>query len=131
MTTEALALPSPTSIRLWQRLMAGRAGPVVVILLVLLAVWYSATIWLNAPFARQIAPDPASLTGPALVAATMSLDRPVLPAPHQVAVEFWRSVATIRPSSPRSLLYHAWVTLASTLSAITILLVAARAVNIL
>ena len=115
MTTEALVLPSPTSIRLWQRLMAGRAGPVIVILLVLLAAWYMATIWLNAPFARQIAPDPASLTGPVLVAATMSLDRPVLPAPHQVAAEFWRSVFTVRPSSPRSLLYHAWVTLASTL----------------
>ena len=117
MTTEALTLPPPGSTRTGplQRLMAGRVGPVLVVLLALLALWYVATVWLNAPFARQIAPDPSALQGTALVAATMSLDRPVLPAPHQVAVELWRSVATLPPSSRRSLLYHAWVTLASTL----------------
>ncbi|MFO1048228.1 MAG: ABC transporter permease [Geminicoccaceae bacterium] len=95
--------------------MSGRTGPVLVVLLVLLAVWYMATVWLNAPFARQIAPEPDALRGTALIAATMNLERPVLPAPHQVAQELWRSVATLPPSSVRSLLYHAWVTLASTL----------------
>ena len=112
MTTEALALPRADPLH---RLMAGRVGPVVVVLLILLAVWYLATVWLNAPFARQIAPDPDALRGTALIAATMSLERPVLPAPHQVAQELWRSVATLPPTSVRSLLYHAWVTLASTL----------------
>ena len=112
MTTEALALPRTDPLH---RLMAGRVGPVVVVLLILLAVWYLATVWLNAPFARQIAPDPDALRGTALIAATMSLERPVLPAPHQVAQELWRSVATLPPTSVRSLLYHAWVTLASTL----------------
>ena len=117
MTTEALTLPPPGSTRTGplQRLMAGRVGPVLVVLLALLALWYVATVWLNAPFARQIAPDPSALQGTALVAATMSLERPVLPAPHQVAVELWRSVVTLPPSSRRSLLYHAWVTLSATL----------------
>jgi NitT/TauT family transport system permease protein len=117
MTTEALALPAAAAARAgpWSRLMAGHAGPVAAVVLVLLALWYGATVWLNAPFARQIAAEPDLLHGRALVAATMRLERPVLPAPHQVAEEIWRTTATLPPTSRRSLLYHAWVTLASTL----------------
>jgi NitT/TauT family transport system permease protein len=88
---------------------------VFVLVLALVVLWYLATVWLNAPFARQIAADPAALHGTALVAATMNMDRPVLPAPHQVVAELWRSVFTLAPSSKRSLVYHGWVTLASTL----------------
>ncbi len=43
-----------------------------------------------------------------------SLDRPVLPAPHQVTGELWRSVFTVAPTKPKSLLFHSWVTLSST-----------------
>ena len=39
----------------------------------------------------------------------------MLPSPHQVAVEFYTSVFTLDPTSRRSLVYHAWVTLSSTL----------------
>jgi NitT/TauT family transport system permease protein len=46
---------------------------------------------------------------------TMLAERPVLPAPHQVAAELWKTVVETRPTSARSLLYHSWVTLASTL----------------
>ena len=95
--------------------LAGRAGPVAVLVLALVAIWYAATVWLNAPMARQIAPDPAALHGSTLLAATMSLERPVLPAPHQVAVELWRSVFTLPPTSRRSLVYHAGVTIGATL----------------
>lgn len=93
----------------------GSTGPVAVLVLALLAIWYAATVWLNAPMARQIAADPAALHGSALVAATMSLERPVLPAPHQVAGELWRSVFTLPPTSRRSLVYHAGVTIGATL----------------
>jgi NitT/TauT family transport system permease protein len=120
MTTEALprsAAPTAPTARASRtaRLMAGRTGPVGVLLLALLAAWYAAAVGMNAPFARQIAADPGALHGWALVEATMTLDRPVLPAPHQVAGELWRSVLTLPPTSKRSLVYHAWVTLASTL----------------
>ena len=97
------------------RLLTGRVGPVVVVVLALVAVWYAATVWLNAPFARQIAADPQALHGWNLVAVTMGMDRPVLPAPHQVVQELYRSVLTLPPTSARSLVYHAWVTVASTL----------------
>ena len=56
------------------------------------------------------------LTLPELVSATWSQERPRLPAPHQVTEEFWKSTAGTRLSSKRNLLYHAWVTLAATLT---------------
>lgn len=49
------------------------------------------------------------------VAATMEQDRPVLPSPQQVAREFWKSVFTVPITSKKSLVYHGWVTLSSTL----------------
>ncbi|MCA3554104.1 MAG: ABC transporter permease [Aestuariivirga sp.] len=41
--------------------------------------------------------------------------RPVIPAPHQIARELWKSIFTVAPWMPKSLIYHGWVTLSSTL----------------
>src|SRR5688572_21910404 len=117
MTTEALPLGG-TTVRGTSpvaRLMAGHAGPVAVVLLAILALWYAATVWMNAPFVRQIAADPAAMGFSDLLAATMSLERPLLPAPHQVAAELWKTVVETNVTSRRSLVYHVWVTLSSTL----------------
>ncbi len=46
---------------------------------------------------------------------TYTLDRPNLPSPHQVGAELYSSVFTVEPTSRRSLVYHAWVTLSATL----------------
>ena len=54
-------------------------------------------------------------TGLALVAETWSQERPVLPAPHQVAVELFKTTFGMAPTSKRSLVYHGWVTLSATL----------------
>ena len=81
--------------------MAGSAGPVALILVALIALWYLAAVWMNAPFVRQVAPDPAALSATDLVLATWSQERPVLPAPHQVAAELWRSVAAVPVTSRR------------------------------
>ena len=45
----------------------------------------------------------------------MAQDRPVLPAPHQVAVEIWKTTALKKITSKRSLVFHGWVTLSATL----------------
>jgi len=45
----------------------------------------------------------------------MSQQRPVLPAPHQVAVEIWETTVEKRIGSKRSLVYHGWITLSATL----------------
>ncbi|MEN8741867.1 MAG: ABC transporter permease [Phaeobacter gallaeciensis] len=46
---------------------------------------------------------------------TWAQDRPRLPAPHQVAVELWKTTVQKKVTSKRSLIYHGQVTLSATL----------------
>lgn len=90
--------------------------PVLTVLLAILALWYAFTIVLNAPFERDQAERAGTtISTSQLVANTMHQERPVLPAPHQVAEEIDKTVFGVKPSSKRSLVYHGWVTLSSTL----------------
>ncbi|MCL7997718.1 ABC transporter permease [Brucella sp. 21LCYQ03] len=90
--------------------------PVATVLAVIIAIWYAFAVYLNAPFERDQAQRAGTEIGfSTLVANTMQQDRPVLPAPHQVANELWKTVFAVKPSSKRSLVYHGWVTLSSTL----------------
>ena len=92
----------------------GNALPVAVVCVAILIVWYIAALPMN-----------WVVTGPKIEAAGGGLSnmfafswnepRPVLPAPHQIAQELWKSVFTVAPWMPKSLLYHGWVTLSSTL----------------
>lgn len=93
-----------------------RIVPVAVLLALALVAWTVGSIALNAPGAieRVLAPQGA-WTWRDLVAATLAMQRPVLPAPHQVAADLWRSLADWPLDSPRNLLYHAAVTAQSTL----------------
>jgi NitT/TauT family transport system permease protein len=90
--------------------------PVLVILLAVLVIWYLGAIWMNAAGAiERVLPSDAPWTWQQLVAATLGMDRPVLPAPHQVALDFWRSLVDWPVTSPRNLLFHVAVTAESTL----------------
>ncbi|PWR19019.1 ABC transporter permease [Zavarzinia compransoris] len=94
----------------------GRGLPVAVVGLGLVVLWYAGAAWLNAPlqidaFARA----GADWTFGDLVRATWAQERPLLPAPHQVLAELWKTVAETDVTSKRSLVYHGWVTLSSTL----------------
>jgi NitT/TauT family transport system permease protein len=92
-----------------------RAGPVLAVLGLILAIWYVAVVPMNAPWVRDQAARAGRTVALAdLVPATMALDRPVLPAPHQVAAELWKGFAGQRVTSKRSLVYHGLVTLEST-----------------
>ena len=91
--------------------------PVLTVVVAILLFWYAMAVVLNAPWARDQAERQGLTLGPgALVAATLSQERPRLPAPHQVSAELWRTAFAVRPSSKRSLVYHAWVTLSATLA---------------
>jgi len=99
----------------------GRLVPVMTVLLAIVAVWYLAAIRMNAPWERdQAARAEVTLTLPDLVARTLVQERPVLPAPHQVAVGLWEGVAGQAINSRRSLVWHAWVTLSATLAGFAI-----------
>ena len=49
------------------------------------------------------------------IPATWEQDRPRLPAPHQVAIELWKTTVQKKITSKRSLIYHGWVTLSATI----------------
>ena len=84
------------------------------VLLVLL-LWYGGAWLLNAPGAieRVLRDQPWGWQD--LFTATMAMERPVLPAPHQVAADFWSSLVDWPLDSPRNLLFHVAVTAESTL----------------
>jgi NitT/TauT family transport system permease protein len=93
-----------------------RAAPVAVVLVFVLIVWTAAAVGLNAPqvIERTLSSQPG--WGAAdLVRLTLTMDRPVLPAPHQVALDLFDSISGWPLDSPRNLLYHAAVTSGPTL----------------
>ncbi len=90
--------------------------PVAVMLVALLVVWYLAAWVLNAPGAMErVMPQDSPWTWRDLLAATMEMQRPLMPAPHQVALDLWSSLFDWPLDSPRNLLYHVAVTAESTL----------------
>ena len=91
------------------------AGPILTILLAILVLWYGAAVWMNAQWTYdQAARAGTSVTFAQVVADTMVQDRPVLPAPHQVAAEMWKGLTAQKVTSKRSLVYHGYVTLTAT-----------------
>ncbi|MGB3417400.1 MAG: ABC transporter permease [Mesorhizobium sp.] len=99
--------------------------PVTTLLALLVIAWYAFSVVLNGPFQRDLdrrAGETPSYTE--FLVKTWSQPKPTLPAPHQVAQDFFKSTFMIKPwriSFPeinwnkRSLIYHSWVTLSSTL----------------
>jgi NitT/TauT family transport system permease protein len=96
--------------------MIARAFPVATVLTVILTLWYLFAVILNAPWERDQAERAGTTIATSqLIANTMAQDRPVLPAPHQVAIEIWNTTALKKVTSKRSLVYHGWITLSATL----------------
>src|SRR5262245_37819169 len=97
-----------------QALFAGSLLPVTIIVAITIAIWYLAAVPMNAVLTQPLI-DQAGGGLLNTLSISWSLPRPVLPAPHQVIVELWNTVFTVAPWRPRSLLYHCWITLSSTL----------------
>jgi len=109
-TTHNLRLIPPGA-RVFQQ-----GAPVVVILAAVVLAWYGVAWWLNAPGAIERVLEPKGpWTWQDLFSATMAMERPVIPAPHQVALDLWSSVFDWPLDSPRNLLFHAAITAQSTL----------------
>jgi NitT/TauT family transport system permease protein len=108
--------------------------PALTVVSVILAIWTLAVIPMNAHLTADQAQrdglvmtpeaprDRQAYTGltlviknPAIIPMTYTLTRPRLPSPHQVAIEMYETIFTKAPTSRRSLVYHAWVTLSATL----------------
>ena len=93
------------------RLVRTKAAPVLAVLAAVVVVWYAAAVLLNLGLARSLADEGA--TSWDVVQSTLALDRPLLPAPHQIAGEMWGSIFDEPVNGPKSLLYHASVTAAA------------------
>jgi NitT/TauT family transport system permease protein len=92
-------------------------GPVLTVVVAIFVIWYAGAVYLNAPFqldtykrAKQ-----TDWSTSQLVLDTLSQPRPVLPAPHQVAVEIYKTTVLKKITSKRSLIYHTGITISSTL----------------
>jgi NitT/TauT family transport system permease protein len=88
--------------------------PVLTVCLALLVIWYLACIPLNAVVAEtKIKAAGGGVF--AILYESWNHTRPVIPAPHQIVFELWNTVFMIAPWKAKSLLYHCWITLSSTL----------------
>lgn len=100
---------------MFRRLAEGKALPITIVVAAIVLIWYAFTVYLNAPWQLgTYERGEVQWTALDLVRDTMAQERPVLPAPHQVLAEIWKTTVEVSPTSKRSLLYHAWVTFSST-----------------
>lgn len=91
--------------------------PVTVVCAAGVLAWYALAVALNAAGAieRVLAPRQQPWSLAELMLATWAMERPVLPAPHQVLLDLVESLTQWPVDSPRNLLFHAGVTAQSTL----------------
>jgi NitT/TauT family transport system permease protein len=94
----------------------GRVVPVLTVVAALIIAWYALAVLLNWPqVTAMMANNNQTGTTAEIIGATWSMERPVLPAPHQVLAEFWKTTFETAPTSKRSLVYHAWITASATM----------------
>ncbi len=57
------------------------------VLVVIFAIWYVAAAWMNAPLQRDLFANSGqtAYSTADLVSASLNMERPKLPAPHQIA----------------------------------------------
>ena len=93
-----------------------RLFPIATVVAAIMIVWYGFTVYLNAPWQIEKY-EKAGIEWQMedLVRDTMALDRPILPAPHQIVIEIWQTTVEKKITSKRSLVYHGGITLSSTL----------------
>jgi NitT/TauT family transport system permease protein len=116
MTSSSLALPSRARRSLLRHPLVERYAPVVTMVLALMAIWYIAAVAMNWNLVRDgFEREETPYTFTDVLSGTMSAERPLLPAPHQIVSTFVDGVFGYPPLAPRSLVYHSLVTLSATL----------------
>lgn len=116
MTNSAAVLSSWQPAALRRHPLVERYLPVVAIVAALILVWYIAAILMNLALVRDaFEREETAYTIGDLISGTMSAERPLLPAPHQLLAAFLDSVFGYPPTAPRSLVFHSMVTLSATL----------------
>ena len=91
-------------------------GPIFTTLLIITAIWYASAVWLNSAWAYDKAKRAnVSISFSEMVSDTMIQEKPLLPSPHQVIKEIYKTTVLKKVTSKRSLIWHGWITLSATL----------------
>ena len=91
-------------------------GPVFTILIVITEIWYASAVWLNSAWAYDKAKRAnVTISFSEMVTDTMMQEKPLLPSPHQVIKEIYKTTVLKKVTSKRSLIWHGWITLSATL----------------
>ena len=98
------------------RLLSSTPAAITAVMAFIVIIWYGAAVYLNSDvlidkYERQKTEWNFQL----LVSDSWSMGRPVLPAPHQIMEDMNKSLFERKITSKRSLVYHGWVTISSTL----------------
>lgn len=93
------------------------ALPVAIIVAALVAIWYVGALTMNAQLQRDVFANAgrSDYSFRDLAAADLNMERPKLPAPHQIVAELDKTVLETPATSKRSLVYHGLITLQETL----------------
>ncbi len=90
--------------------------PVLTVIAIIMAFWYAMVPVMNAPYERdQAVRDGREMTARQMIERTYVQEKPILPAPRQVLNEIAKTTIGLKVTSKRSLIYHAGITLSSTL----------------
>ena len=88
---------------------------ILTIVIAIIAIWYAGAARMNAQWEYDQAERAGtSVTFMEILPNTMAQERPILPAPHQVAEELWKTTVEKKVTSKRSLIYHTWITFNAT-----------------
>ena len=100
--------------RILNMIMNGSVGPVVILVSIIIMVWYAGAVYLNSSFLiDRYEKNNIDWSLSELATDSWSMERPVLPSPHQVAKELKKTIWDKKITSKHSLVFHSGVTLSS------------------
>src|SRR5258708_19332848 len=113
---EAKGASKPRLRSLWRHPTIADRAPVIAVVAALIFVWYVAAVLMNIGLVRDGFERQDTAYGLSdLLKGSLNAERPLVAAPHQVLGQFIDSVFDYPPDSPRSLVYHGYVTLSAAL----------------
>ena len=98
------------------RLLNSTPAAIAAVLAFIVVIWYGAAVYLNSDvLIDKYERKKTEWNFQVLVNDSWSMGRPVLPAPHQIMEDMNKSLFGHKITSKRSLVYHGWITISSTL----------------
>ena len=89
---------------------------ILTVLIFITVFWYGASVHLNSDvLIDKYERKKVEWDFSRLVNDSWSMKRPIMPAPHQILFDMKKSIFDQKITSKRSLVYHSWVTISSTL----------------